>query len=231
MKLNHKELVLRAVRWLHGTMKCPVVLYEIAAGYEIPDAIGWRRAGYESLLVECKTSISDFKKDFDKPHRKGPGIGNLRYYFTPAKLLKIEDIPAGWGLAEFGGYHVKIVKKPDQVFIKTMHSESQEKHMLYSAMMRQSSNIHNINNFINTVWPLRGEAGPGFSGGFPIYGDDDFEYHAIIGSTLAVATDLASKKGYVVTVVEDVDQKMESLILNRLRVTVVNDIITGVNRG
>ena len=67
---------------------------------ENPDAIGWRyswgNASNEgSVLVECKTSRADFKKDFSKSFRIEPeqGIGNWRYYMCPTDIIKVDEIP------------------------------------------------------------------------------------------------------------------------------------------
>lgn len=101
--LTHDELVKRAVRWLAGTRRCYVVMDEQIsfAVAEQPDAIGWRCGGRTSILVECKTSTSDFYADQRKHHRKyGRGMGSERWYMTPPGLLKPEQIPDGWGLVE-----------------------------------------------------------------------------------------------------------------------------------
>ena len=110
--MTHDELVERATRWLKGTMSCGVVLCEVVGGgYEQPDAIGWKHGGRHSILVECKTSRSDFRKDLKKWFRRhGMGMGQQRYYFTPPGLLKPDEIPDGWGLAEAGG-RVRVTKK------------------------------------------------------------------------------------------------------------------------
>jgi len=75
MKFTHKELVQRASKWLQNSASCPVVLYEARGAYEIPDAIGWKAHGNQSIVIECKTSISDFKKDQEKRARKVKSMG------------------------------------------------------------------------------------------------------------------------------------------------------------
>jgi len=88
--VTHAELVARAVRWLRGTHRCPVVFGELATydTGEVPDAIGWRR-GWQSILVECKTSRSDFRREKDKiRERRGRGgVGRERWYLTPPGLV------------------------------------------------------------------------------------------------------------------------------------------------
>lgn len=98
---THAELVQRAVRWLRGTMGCTVVFAEMSTlAPVIPDAIGWRFGSW-SVLVECKTSRSDFKADQKKAGWNGPEFpGQERWYLTPPGLLKPTEMPDGWGLIE-----------------------------------------------------------------------------------------------------------------------------------
>lgn len=114
----HDRLVERAERWLRGTKRCGVVLAErsFSGESEIPDVIGFQVAmggvGHGSIVVECKTSRSDFFRDHKKGHRRpGFGMGVLRYYFTPAGLLVPMELPAQWGLAEVRGSIVKVVQE------------------------------------------------------------------------------------------------------------------------
>jgi hypothetical protein len=71
---------------------------------EIPDVLGWDVSKGRSILIECKTSISDFRADAAKPFRQIPedGIGVLRFFLAPAGLLPADRLPAGWGLLEVG---------------------------------------------------------------------------------------------------------------------------------
>lgn len=66
--MSHEDLIDRAVRWLYGTKNCNVVLAENASCAEIPDAIGWGTSwkAHGSIVVECKTSLSDFHADKKK---------------------------------------------------------------------------------------------------------------------------------------------------------------------
>jgi len=99
--MTHAQLVERAVRWLRS-YRCGVVLSEQACvSGEMPDAIGWKRANH-SVLVECKVTRADFLADRAKPFRQKPeqGVGSERFYLTPPALIKLEELPAGWGLLE-----------------------------------------------------------------------------------------------------------------------------------
>lgn len=105
--MNHRELCDVAVRWLkrsnaHG---CQIAMSEIKSGWdgEVPDAVGFRSMGNNqdgSVVVEVKTSRSDFLADFKKPHRSGDttGIGLYRYYMCPEGLIRPDELPERWGL-------------------------------------------------------------------------------------------------------------------------------------
>ena len=69
---------------------------------EMPDAIGWKQACH-SVLVECKVTRPDFQADRAKPFRQKAekGVGSERFYLTPPALVKIEELPPGWGLLEY----------------------------------------------------------------------------------------------------------------------------------
>jgi hypothetical protein len=100
--MTHAALVRIAVQWLRS-YRCGVVLSEQAcANGEMPDAIGWKRANH-SVLVECKVSRADFLADRAKPFRQRAelGVGNERFYLTPADLLEPSELPAGWGLLQY----------------------------------------------------------------------------------------------------------------------------------
>lgn len=79
---------------------------------EIPDALGFRNVSWEdsSVLVEAKTSRSDFLADARKPHRIEPalGLGRFRYFLAPAGLIATEELPARWGLIEATGNTLKV---------------------------------------------------------------------------------------------------------------------------
>ncbi|CAH1592727.1 hypothetical protein DC915_RS03270 [Vibrio parahaemolyticus] len=71
---------------------------------EQPDVLGVTCEGY-SIVVEVKTSRSDFKADLKKVWRINPemGMGDERVYLAPEGLLEISEIPYGWQLWEVYG--------------------------------------------------------------------------------------------------------------------------------
>ena len=100
-----------AVGWLRR-YRCGVGLSEQACvSGEMPDAIGWKKACH-SVLVESKVSRGDFLADRGKPFRLKPesGVGCERYYLAPRGLIRVEELPAGWGLLEVCGREVERVK-------------------------------------------------------------------------------------------------------------------------
>ncbi len=99
--MTHNELIKYAYKWLKKE-GCTLIATEfVTSAHETPDAIGWNRGG-ESYLIECKTSLNDFKQDKVKVGNRLPDLkmGNVKYYFCTLELAdQIEDlIPDDWGL-------------------------------------------------------------------------------------------------------------------------------------
>ena len=100
-----------AIVWLRH-YRCGVVLSEQACvNGEMPDAIGWKRVCH-SVLVECKASRADFLADREKLFRQQPeiGVGCERFYLAPRGLIRIDELPAGWGLLEVCGREIEQAK-------------------------------------------------------------------------------------------------------------------------
>jgi hypothetical protein len=100
-----------AVRWLRR-YRCGVVLSEQACvSGEMPDAIGWKKACH-SVLVESKVSRADFLADRAKPFRQKAenGVGCERYYLAPRGLIRVQELPSGWGLLEVCDREIERVK-------------------------------------------------------------------------------------------------------------------------
>ena len=109
--MTHALLVRAAVEWLRR-YRCGVVLSEQACvSGEVPDAIGWKRACH-SVLVECKISRADFLADRGKPFRQKPklGVGSERFYLAPRGLVRVEELPPGWGLLEYSKRSVQVTR-------------------------------------------------------------------------------------------------------------------------
>ena len=105
--MTHAELVVIASKWLKKhpqnivVPNCSLVVSEITSvtsSGEIPDVIGW--CSWASVLIEVKSSRSDFLRDSKKPFRKfaDMGMGEFKYYICPTDLLTVEEMPEHWGL-------------------------------------------------------------------------------------------------------------------------------------
>ena len=125
-----------AVGWLRR-YRCGVVLSEPAcASGEMPDAFGWKKKCH-SVLVECKASRPDFLADRDKPFRQRPetGVGCERYYMAAKGLIRVEEIPAGWGLLEVSGREVEKVK-PSAKNLRSEMGVGYEMNLLLASLRR-----------------------------------------------------------------------------------------------
>ncbi len=108
-----------------------------SAASETPDCIGWN--SFRSILIECKASRADFKRDAHKSTRihDSLGMGSERFYMAPAGMIQKEELPAGWGLLE--------VKPDGKVRMKKdaegrMGSKEMEVSLLISAIRRIGQN-------------------------------------------------------------------------------------------
>jgi hypothetical protein len=134
--MTHAQLVERAIRWLRA-YRCGLVLSEQACtSGEMPDAIGWKRACH-SVLVECKVSRSDFLADRQKPFRVKPekGVGSERFYLTPWELVKLEELPSGWGLLQYHRGRVEMLK-PAAKNLRTTVGFRYEMNLLLASLRR-----------------------------------------------------------------------------------------------
>jgi hypothetical protein len=134
--MTHAQLVEKAIRWLRS-YRCGVVLSEQACvSGEMPDAIGWKQACH-SVLVECKVTRADFLADREKPFRRKPerGIGSERFYLTPPALIKLEELPADWGLLECRRRHIEMLR-PSAKNLRTAVGFRYEMNLLLSSLRR-----------------------------------------------------------------------------------------------
>ncbi len=111
--MTHGELVKAALKWLTGSCGCAFAVGEIVAWTgEIPDAIGFK--SNRTIVVECKTSRSDFLADQKKPFRLKPetGMGDHRYFLCPVGVIRPEDDLNGWGLLYLNNGKIKRIVCP-----------------------------------------------------------------------------------------------------------------------
>lgn len=148
--MTHAQLVEKAVRWLR-TYRCGVVLSEQAcASGEMPDAIGWKKACH-SVLVECKVTRADFLADRDKPFRQKPekGIGSERFYLTPPGLLRVDELPKGWGLLEYRRGRIEVLHASEKN-LRSAAGFRSEMNLLLASLRRVEVRIEpqNITDFL-----------------------------------------------------------------------------------
>jgi len=142
LQYSHNNLVGLAKKWLQN-QGCGYVVSELKSMcMEIPDAFGLRAD--RTILVECKTSRSDFLKDAKKPFRINPnqGIGDFRFYLCPENLIHKEDLPEKWGLLWYDGKKIKKIHAPKGNVWNNQeefrHEKSMEKEycLIYSILRR-----------------------------------------------------------------------------------------------
>lgn len=137
MQFTHNELITVAEKFLKHNFHAGVHVSETtSSSSESPDAIGWKKYGGKSCLIEVKVSRGDFFGDINKPHRQSvDGMGNWRYYLTPKDMITKDEVPDGWGLLWYDGK--KIYKKKEATYRKlTTNAIKFEKSMLYSELRK-----------------------------------------------------------------------------------------------
>lgn len=116
-KMTHAQLCDRARVWLAGSARCQFAFVEFSTQLiEIPDAIGLRNSGRDSILVECKASRADFLRDHKKRHRQADAkeaLGSYRYYMCEPGVIEVADLPERWGLLWVYGKQVKVMAGAD----------------------------------------------------------------------------------------------------------------------
>jgi hypothetical protein len=116
----------------------------------MPDAIGWKKACH-SVLVESKISRGDFLADRGKPFRQKPegGVGCERYYLAPRGLIRVDELPAGWGLLEVTGREIERVK-PSAKNLRSAVGFQNEMNLLLASLRRVEIRIEpeNITDFL-----------------------------------------------------------------------------------
>lgn len=118
--MNHNDLIDIGIKWLQkpykncspiGHAACSVVLNELVTqAQEIPDAIGF--SGDKTIVLEAKTSLSDFRADAKKAWRikDSLGMGALRYYICVDGLIPVDEVSDNWGLLYVKNNIVSVIK-------------------------------------------------------------------------------------------------------------------------
>lgn len=134
--MTHEQLVEAAIAWLRA-YRCGIVLSEqVCISGEMPDAIGWKRACH-SVVIECKISRADFLADREKPFRKDPkrALGCERFYLVPAGLVRLQELPTGWGLLEYRNRRVSM-SRASAKDLRTASGFRYEMNLLLASLQR-----------------------------------------------------------------------------------------------
>lgn len=110
------NLELMAMRWLRWERRCMIVLTERSPrtwGFGRPDVLGVT-CGRHLVEIEVKRSVSDFRQDRLKPHRRfrlKEQAPRLFYYLVPPGLVDRvrPDLPPWAGLLSVDGYSLAVV--------------------------------------------------------------------------------------------------------------------------
>lgn len=120
--ITHDHLVRRAERWLLKSIGCPFVLADHLPSLhgEMPDALGFRPLAQQTVLIECKTSRSDFLADRHKPWRGSPsaGMGSWRYFLCPPEVIRPEDLAPDWRLLWCEPHRIRRIHDPDRPTVR-----------------------------------------------------------------------------------------------------------------
>lgn len=91
----------------------------VCYGAELTDV--WGTTGDRTVIIEVKTSRSDFLADKRKYARSKTAeelrhqIGNYRYYLCPEGVIKEDDLPDNWGLLVYDGKKIHMVRMATKV--------------------------------------------------------------------------------------------------------------------
>lgn len=159
----HYQLCCEGAKWLRrrknvepyeGQWKY-ITVEMCVSGCENPDI--WAFNGWSTIVVEVKTSRSDFLND-KKKHWQQQGHeeclgGNYRYYLTPKDLLTEKDLPPQTGLLEWDGKNIERVVKAER------HTVSNHADMIIMASLLRrekfKEGIYNYRGEPTTIKPKK----------------------------------------------------------------------------
>lgn len=149
---EHRRLCELGAKWLHRhkgnllVQNCPYVAVEIVTiNQETPDIFGWDYCS--TVLIEVKTSRSDFLADTKKHFRLHPeqGLGTERLYLCPEGLIRPEELPERWGLLYEKDGKIKVVQKPEAFEHKDFSGENH----IYASVYRRTGIVPQVFDFRN----------------------------------------------------------------------------------
>lgn len=111
----------------------------------------WGLGAWNTVMIEVKTSRSDFLADSRKWHRSqeahnlGCQCGELRWYLCPENVIKKEELPEKWGLLYWDGKRIYPVKAP-----KPFDNTGKADLMIMSSILRREAFPKKIFNYRDT---------------------------------------------------------------------------------
>lgn len=117
---------------------------------ENPDI--WATNGYQTTLVEVKTTHADFLADQKKWVRSEAAdiadkcLGNFRYYLCPKGVINENELPNKWGLLVYDGKRITKVKPA-----KYQKSSTDAELLVVTSIMRRCGIKQQIFNFRQTL--------------------------------------------------------------------------------
>lgn len=129
--MTHEQLCERARSWLARSMRCNPVFSKNASCSEIPDAIGWSSLR-GSIVVECKTSVSDFYAD--KHKYEGWKDHERNCIHTGGRWRSEQAKRFGWELVELprmGDYRY-FMCPPDVIAEELVEKHAKDHGLLYA---------------------------------------------------------------------------------------------------
>jgi len=143
---THQDLVLKAQSFVKKTCYITCSEIKVLNQIESPDVIGFQ--SYKSIVIECKRTYEDFRRDYMKPHRKNPayGMGDTRYYFALSNVIPVHEISNGWGLIEWYAEQNNklIITKPSIKF----YPDKVREHMLLVTIIRRIGEHNENKDFV-----------------------------------------------------------------------------------
>jgi hypothetical protein len=124
----------KASKWGSGRLRALLRARHAAPEWalfeELPDATGfdkrrtfdayamhtWPSKGFRCVGYEIKTSRSDFKREIEDPTKRAPleAVAHEVYFLTSPGLVKLDEVPEGWGLIEPRGDTLTVRKAATQ---------------------------------------------------------------------------------------------------------------------
>lgn len=104
--------LIELLRWHHKTRYqgewATFIELRGSTGYLNPQSIDffaihtWPSKSFHSISYEVKVSRGDFRKEIKCPRKRqfAESVSHESYFVTPPSLVRVDEVPEGWGLME-----------------------------------------------------------------------------------------------------------------------------------